>query len=237
MTRFKRVLLKVSGETFMGDKKDGIFDKNFMQYLAEEIKAVHQLDVQMGIVVGGGNIMRWNLAADFGFDRVNADYMGMLATVINGLALQDVLEKNGVDTRMQTMIEMKAVAEPFIRRRALRHMDKGRVVILAAGTGSPYVTTDTGAALKVLELKAEVLLKATKVNGVYSEDPMKNRQAKLYRRLSFSEALKNEKIKVMDSAAISLCMENKVPIIVFNIHKKGYLAEAIKTGEVGTLVA
>ncbi len=231
---FQRILLKLSGEALMGDQGHGIAPA-VVQRIANEIKRVHALGIQIAIVVGGGNIWRGQSASDGGMDRATADYMGMLATVINALALQDALEQIGIITRVQTGISMPSVAEPFIRRRATRHLEKGRVVILAAGTGNPYFTTDTGAALRAVELNCQVLLKATKVDGVYDTDPMRNPNARRFTTLNYMQAL-NMGVQVMDSTAISLCKDNHLPIIVFNLNEPGSI-EAIVAGEHrGTLV-
>lgn len=233
---YKRVLVKLGGEALLGDRRYGI-DVDASQEVAKQIKQVHDLGTQIALTIGAGNIFRGLAGEKEGMDRATADYMGMLATVINALALQDSLEKIGTDTRVQTAIEMRAVAEPFIRRRAIRHMEKGRVVILAAGVGSPYFTTDTGAALRALELKCEILLKATKVDGVYDKDPIKNKGAKRFKSLKYIDAIKEENIQVMDSAAISLCMENNLPIVVFNLFKKGNLKKVLLGEDVGTRVS
>lgn len=231
--RYKRILLKLSGEV-LADGNDHIAAK-VSNDIALQIKAIHALGVQVAVVIGGGNIWRGLTASHAGMDRTTADYMGMLATVINGLALQDALERNGVYTRVQTAIEMKNVAEPFIRRRAIRHLEKGRVVIFVAGTGNPYFSTDTTAALRASEIGAEIVLKATKVDGIYDSDPKKNPKAKRYTRITYTEAL-SRRLKIMDSTAFSLCMDNHVPIIVFDMFKKGNL-KRVATGEaVGTLV-
>ncbi len=230
--RFKRVLLKISGEALLGQEAYGI-DSGVVRELAEEIQEVRDLGVELAMVVGGGNIFRG--AAATGMDRASADYMGMLATVINSLALQDGLEKIGVSSRVQSAIEMREVAEPFIRRRAVRHLEKGRVVIFAAGTGNPYFTTDTAASLRAMEVRAEVILKGTKVDGVYDSDPVKNPQAQKFDELTDIEVLKRN-LRVMDAAAISLCMENALPIIVFNLTARGTLKRVILGERVGTLV-
>lgn len=232
---YNRVLIKISGESMRGKKPFGI-DPDFLDYLAKEVKNAAQTGVQIAIVPGGGNIFRGLAASKEGMDRATADYMGMLATVFNSLALQDALEKVGLDTRLQTAIVMKEVAEPYIRRRATRHMEKRRVVILGAGTGLPFITTDTTAALRGLELKCDAIFKATKVDGVYEEDPLKNKKAKKFTTLSFSEAIKNDKISVMDSSAISLCKENNIHIVVFNIHKKGNFKKAVLGEKIGTTI-
>ncbi len=233
--KYSRVLLKISGESLLGERESGISYEAALS-VAEQLKEVYGLGVEMAIVIGGGNIFRGLSASKTGFDRATADYMGMLATVINGLALQNALEELGVDTRVQSALDMPKVAEPFIRRRAIRHMEKGRVVILVAGTGSPYVTTDSGAALKALELNCEVLMKATKVDGVYDFDPMKNSEAVRYPKLSYLEAIQNENVQVMDTAGISLCMDNGLPIMVFNLFKDGNLKRAVEGEEIGTLI-
>ena len=233
-TKYKRVLLKLSGEALMGDKGFGI-DPDVVRGMASEIKDVHGLGVQIAVVIGGGNIFRGLAASAQGFDRISADHMGMLATVINALALQDALEKMSVFTRVQSAIEMREVAEMFIRRRAIRHLEKGRVVIFAAGTGNPYFSTDTTAALRAMEIKAEVILKATKVDGIYDADPMKVATATMYSEISYIDVL-TQGLAVMDSTAISLCKDNRVPIIVFNIRTKGNIRRVIEGEKVGSLV-
>jgi uridylate kinase len=232
--RFKRILLKLSGEALMGDGKYGISPK-MLQQIAQEIRDVVEMGVEIGIVIGGGNIFRGVSASAEGMDRASADYMGMLATVINALSLQDSLEKLGVYTRVQSAIEMQQLAEPYIRRRAMRHLEKGRVVIFAAGTGNPYFTTDTAASLRAMEIHAEVILKATKVDGIYSADPVKDPTATRYRSLSYLDVLKKN-LKVMDSTAISLCMDNDLPIIVFDLGQFGNISKVVAGEEVGTLV-
>jgi uridylate kinase len=232
--RYRRILLKLSGESLLGDKAFGI-DRKFTDYLAGEIKQVHELGVQVSAVVGGGNIFRGVSDTAQGMDRVSADYMGMLATVINGVALQDALERAGVYTRVMSAIEMREVAEPFIRRRAIRHLEKGRVVIFAGGTGNPYFSTDTAAALRAMEIKSEVILKGTKVDGIYDSDPMTNSKAKMFERLTYFEVLQKG-LKVMDTTAISLCMDNRLPIVVYNLKKKGSLKQILMGGQVGTMV-
>ncbi|KPJ67054.1 uridylate kinase [candidate division WOR-1 bacterium DG_54_3] len=234
MAKYKRVLLKLSGEVFGGRRKYGI-DLELLEVLAEEIKNVRKLGIDFAIVVGGGNIFRGVTGADKGVDRATGDYMGMLATVINSLALQDALERIGVPSRVQTAIEMRAVAEPFIRRRAIRHMEKGRVVILAAGTGNPYFSTDTTAALRAAELDADVILKATKVGGVYDKDPVLHKDAKKFKQMTHMELIQR-RLKVMDSTAASLCMENRIPIIVLDLTKHGNIKKAVLGKGVGTLV-
>jgi len=231
---FKRVLLKVSGEALMGRQGYGI-DSEVIQTIASEIEQVHNLGVEMGIVIGGGNIFRGLAASAQGMDRVSADYMGMLATVINALALQDYLERRGVFTRVQTAINMEELAEPFIRRRAIRHLEKGRVVIFAAGTGNPYFTTDTAAALRAIEIEAQAILKGTRVDGVYSADPEKDKDAIKFDQLTYLEIVKRG-LKVMDSTAVTLCMDNRLPIIVFNVMEKGNLKKVLLGEKVGTKV-
>ena len=231
---YKRVLLKLSGEALMGEQTFGI-DPTVATQVAREIGEVQQLGVQVAVVIGGGNIFRGLAASARGMDRSTADYMGMLATVINALALQDALEQLGVTTRVATAIEMRAVAEPFIRRRAIRHLEKGRVVVFAAGTGNPYFTTDTAAALRAMEMRAEVILKGTKVDGVYTADPLKVQDAKRYETISYLEVLEKG-LKVMDATAISLCMDNKLPIVVFDLRSSGNLRRVIMGDPVGTTV-
>jgi len=232
--KYRRVLLKISGEALAGDQEYGI-STDVVRFLAGEVEEVHRLGVQLGMVIGGGNIFRGLVASAKGMDRSSADYMGMLATVMNGLALQDALEKVGVDTRVQTAIEMREVAEPFIRRRALRHLEKGRVVIFVGGTGNPYFTTDTAAALRAMEINAEVVFKATKVDGVYTADPKTDPTAQKFDELTYIEVL-SRRLKVMDSTAISLCMDNRFPIVVFNLQEKGRLRQLVFGERVGTLV-
>lgn len=232
--KYRRVLLKVSGETLAGEKKFGLCPET-LQVIAREIKTLLSLKVEMGIVVGGGNIFRGLAATAMGLERAVADYMGMLATVINSLALQDALEKEGVPTRVLSAIAMHEVAEPYIRRRALRHLEKGRVVILAAGTGSPYFTTDTAAALRATEIGAQVILKGTKVDGIYDRDPVLDPEARMIRRLTYFEVLERS-LKVMDSTAVTMSMEQKIPIIVFKLLEPGNMQKVILGREVGTLV-
>jgi uridylate kinase len=232
--RFKRILLKLSGEALMGEGKYGISPRT-LQQIAQEVREVIDLGVEVGIVIGGGNIFRGISASTEGMDRASADYMGMLATVMNSLALQDSLEKLGVFTRVQSAIDMQQLAEPYIRRRAVRHLEKGRVVIFAAGTGNPYFTTDTAASLRAMEIHAEVILKATKVDGIYSADPVKDPTAKRYKTLSYIEVLK-QNLKVMDSTAISLCMDNDLPILVFDLGQRGNIMKVVMGEDVGTLV-
>ncbi len=231
---YKRVLLKMSGEMLEGRQGYGI-DAEVLKYIAEEIAPISRAGVEVAIVIGGGNIVRGRTAASQGMDRAQADYMGMLGTVINALALQDALESNGIQTRVQTGIEMPVVAEPFIRRRAIRHFEKGRVVILAAGTGNPYFTTDTAAALRALELHCDVLLKATKVDGVYDADPLRDPAARRFREVSYMRAL-NMGLAVMDSTALSLCKDNKLPIVVFDMNHRGGVAAVVRGERVGTIV-
>ena len=231
---FGRILLKLSGEALLGEKTFGI-DRTFTDYLALEIKGVAALGVQVGVVVGGGNIFRGVSDAAKGMDRVSADHMGMLATIINALALQDALERAGVQTRVLSAIEMREVAEPFIRRRAIRHMEKKRVVIFAGGTGNPYFSTDTAAALRAMEIKAEVVFKGTKVDGIYDSDPLKNPKAKKFDSLTYLDVLKKD-LKVMDATAISLCKDNKLPIIVYDLKAAGTLRRIVQGEKVGTMV-
>jgi len=232
--RYGRVLLKLSGEALMGEQQYGI-DPAVTTQVAKEISEIQGLGVQVGVVIGGGNLFRGLAASAKGMDRATADYMGMLATVINGLALQDSLEKSGITTRVLTAIEMRAVAEPFIRRRAVRHLEKGRVVVFAAGTGNPYFTTDTAAALRAMEIKADVILKGTKVDGIYTADPMLQPNATKFERISYLKVLE-QGLKVMDATAISLCMDNKLPIVVFNLRTAGNLRRVIAGETVGTTV-
>jgi len=232
--QFKRVLLKLSGEALMGDVGYGI-DPLVLDSLARQIKDVSSSGTQIGIVVGGGNIFRGLKASSEGMDRAAADYMGMLGTVMNALALQEALERHGVFTRVMSAIEMQAVAEPYIRRRAVRHMEKGRVVIFAAGTGNPYFTTDTTAALRALEINADCVMKATKVDGVYDSDPKKNPAAVRFEELTYIDVL-NRGLQVMDSTAISLCMDNELPILIFNMEVEGNIERALRGDSVGTIV-
>ena len=232
--KYKRILLKLSGESLMGDKPFGLDTERLAEY-ADEIKTVVATGVELGIVIGGGNICRGLKGAGEGMDRVQADHMGMLATVINGLALQSALESAGVQTRLSSAIEMDKICEPFIRRRAIRHLEKGRVVIFAAGTGNPYFTTDTGAILRAIELQAEVILKGTRVDGIYDSDPEKNASAKKYDTISFEEVFKKG-LNVMDLTAFTLSNENKLPIVVFDMNKSGNLLRIVKGENVGTLV-
>ncbi|VAX20010.1 Uridine monophosphate kinase [hydrothermal vent metagenome] len=231
---FKRVLLKVTGEAFAEAGSQGI-GVEALRHLALEIKEVSDLGIEMAIVVGGGNIFRGAVASESGMDRVTADYMGMLATMINGLALQNALEQEKCDTRLLTSIDIHQLAEPYVKRRAVRHLEKGRVVIFAGGTGNPYFTTDTAASLRAMEVEADVILKATKVDGVYSADPMKDSSARKYTELKFMDVLQKN-LKVMDAAAISLCMENQVSIIVFNMTVPGNIKRALLGEKIGTIV-
>jgi uridylate kinase len=233
--RYKRILLKLSGEVLAGEQGFGIEPRRLVQ-IAEEVAGVHALGTQIGIVIGGGNIFRGLSASAEGMDRVNADYMGMLATVINALALQDQLERSGVITRVQSAITMQQLCEPFIRRRAIRHLEKGRVVIMAGGTGNPYFTTDTAAVLRGIEIEADVILKATKVDGVYSADPFIDPGAKFYERLNYLDVL-SRGLNVIDKAAISLCMDNKLPLVVFNLTQRGNVKRVVLGEKVGTLVS
>jgi uridylate kinase len=233
--RYRRVLLKLSGEALMGSGSFGI-DPEVVRILSDELASVHALGVELALVVGGGNIFRGVKAASAGMDRVSGDHMGMLATLINSLALQDQLEQRGIQTRVLSAIEIRQVAEPFIRRRAIRHLEKGRVIILAAGTGNPYFTTDSAAALRAMEVKAEVLLKATKVDGIFSADPVSNPEATKIPRITYREVLERN-LKVMDATAISLCMDNKLPIVVFNIRQDGNIRRVIHGDSIGSVVS
>lgn len=232
--RYKRILLKLSGEALMGDQSSGISPK-VIKYVAEEVRSVFDLGIEIAIVVGGGNIFRGIAASVYGMDRVSADYMGMLATVINSLALQDALEERGVQTRVQTAISMHEVAEPYIRRRAIRHLEKGRVVVFAAGTGNPYFTTDTAAVLRAKEIHAEILLKATKVDGIYDSDPMVNKNAQFIKKISYQDVLERQ-LHIMDMTAISLAMDNQLPVVVFNLRTKGNIRKFICGEEIGTRI-
>src|SRR6187402_2134105 len=232
--KFKRILLKLSGESLMGDKSFGL-DSTVISRYAKDIKLIINLGVQVAIVIGGGNIYRGMNEAETGIERAQGDYMGMLATVINGMALQSGLEKEGVYTRLQSAIKMEQIAEPYIRRRAIRHLEKGRVVIFGAGTGNPYFTTDTAGSLRAIEIKADVILKGTRVDGIYSADPEKDPTAKKYETISFNECIQKN-LKVMDMTAFTLCMENKLPIIVFDMNKTGNLLKVVMGENVGTLV-
>jgi uridylate kinase len=232
--RYKRVVIKLSGEALMGDQEFGI-SPDMIRYVADEIRSIVELGVQPALVVGGGNIFRGIAASSYGMDRTSADHMGMLATVINSLALQDALEKQGVQTRVQTAIAIHQVAEPYILRRAIRHLEKGRAVIFAAGTGNPYFTTDTAAVLRGQEIHAEILLKATKVDGLYDSDPMKNKDAKLLKQISYMEVLERQ-LKVMDMTAISLAMDNDLPLAVFKLKNKGNIRRVVCGENIGTRI-
>jgi uridylate kinase len=234
MAAYSRILLKLSGEALMGDEGYGI-DPKVMKHIALQVKEVKDLGVTVAIVVGGGNIYRGIRAEEQGLDRATGDYMGMIATVMNAVALQDCLETLGLDTRVQTAIQMAQVAEPYIRRRAIRHLEKGRIVIFAGGTGNPYFTTDTTAALRAMEIGAEVILKATKVDGVYDKDPERFPDASFFPEITYLEVL-NRNLRVMDATAISLCMENKLPIIVFNLKERGNMKKVVVGEQVGTVV-
>ncbi|HUN55407.1 MAG TPA: UMP kinase [Smithella sp.] len=231
---YKRILLKISGEALLGKQSAGV-DPNVANYIAGEIKSLSEFQIQLGIVIGGGNIFRGMEASAKGMDRTTADYMGMLATVINSLALQSALEERGLPTRVQSSIEMREIAEPFIQRRAVRHLEKGRIVIFAGGTGNPYFSTDTAAALRAVEMKADVIMKATKVDGVYNADPIKDKSAVMFKKISYIDVL-TKNLKVMDATAISLCRDNLLPIIIFNLQKKGNIRKAICGQKIGTYV-
>jgi uridylate kinase len=233
-TPYKRILLKISGEVLTGEGDYGI-DPTVMEEIAQEIKEVKILGMEVAIVIGGGNIFRGVVASSKGMDRVSADYMGMLATVMNGIALQDALEKIDVHTRVQTAIEMREVAEPYIRRRAMRHLEKGRVVIFAGGTGNPYFTTDTAASLRAMEIGADAILKGTKVDGIYDSDPLQNKGARKYNELTYLDVLKKQ-LKALDATAVSLCMDHQIPIIVFSLKKKGNIKRVVLGEKVGTIV-
>ncbi len=234
--RFKRILLKVGGESMMGDRPYGIDPKAALE-VAEKIKEVYTKHVEIAVVIGGGNIFRGVAGSKNGIDRATADYIGMMATVMNGLALQDALEKVGVPTRLQSALQMPAVAESFVRRKAIRHMEKGRVVILGAGTGVPYVTTDTGASLHALELQCDVLMKATKVDGIYNKDPEKHPDAKRYRTISFKDAIEMDDVQVMDTAALAMSKENDMPVMVFELFRSDNLIKAVEGDDIGTYVS
>lgn len=232
---YTRILLKLSGESFSKRGETGI-DPALVMRVAEQVRICHRQGINVAVVIGGGNILRGGVAAEGGMDRATADYMGMLGTVINALALQDACEKIGLITRVQSAIEMKAVAEGYIRRKAMRHLEKNRIVIFAGGTGNPYFTTDTTAALRATEVSCQVILKATKVDGVYDKDPFKNEGAKRFKRISFFDSLQKQ-LKVMDATALALCMENNIPIIVFDIFKEGNLERLINGDDIGTLIS
>jgi uridylate kinase len=233
--KYKRVLLKLSGESLSGPDEFGI-NTNVLDYLSHEIKKVHDLGVEIGIVIGGGNIYRGLSAKAQGIDNVTGDYMGMLSTIINSLALQNALEKIGIFTRLLSAIDMNKIAEPFIKRRAVRHLEKKRIVIFGAGTGNPYFTTDTAASLRALEIESNVLLKGTRVNGVFDKDPEKNSKAKMFTKISYDEAL-NRKLKIMDQTAFTLCRENNIPVIVFNMNRKDNFQNVVLGKNIGTLVS
>jgi len=237
LPRYKRILLKLSGEALLGDQKNGEpFDPKILEQYAQDIKKVTDLGVQVAIVIGGGNIYRGMNEAESGIERAHGDYMGMLATVINAMAMQAMLEKIGVYSRLQSAINMEQVAEPYIRRKALRHLEKGRVVIFGAGTGNPYFTTDTAGSLRAVEMKADVILKGTRVDGIYTADPEKDPNATRYEKLSFQDCI-SQNLKVMDMTAFTLCMENKLPIIVFNVNTPDNLLQVVQGMNVGTLVS
>jgi uridylate kinase len=231
---YKRILLKLSGEALLGKQSTGV-DPDVVGYIADEIKSLADLKIQIGIVIGGGNIFRGMEAGARGMERTTADYMGMLATVINSLALQSALEAKGIATRVQSSIEMREIAEPFIQRKALRHLEKGRIVIFAGGTGNPYFSTDTAASLRAMEIRADVILKATKVDGVYSADPVVDRSAVMFKKISYIDVL-TKNLKVMDSTAISLCRDNRLPLVVFNLQKKGNIRGVVCGKKIGTYV-
>jgi len=236
MPKYKRVLLKLSGETFLGRRQHGI-DPEFTQWLAREIVKAAKSGTQIAIIVGGGNIFRGTAAAEHGLERTVGDYIGMLATIMNSLALQAALEKENQHARVLSAIEIKDVAEPYIRRRAIRHLEKGRVVIFAGGTGNPYFTTDTAAALRALETECVIILKGTKVDGVYTKDPHKFKDAKKLEHLSLKEAITDKQIGVLDNSALSLCMDHKIPILVFNLNKEGNIEKAVSGEKLGTLIS
>ncbi len=231
---YKRILLKLSGEALLGRQSTGV-DPDVVNYIADEIRSLADLKIQIGIVIGGGNIFRGVQAGARGMERTTADYMGMLATVINSLALQSALEAKGLATRVQSSIEMREIAEPFIQRKALRHLEKGRIVIFAGGTGNPYFSTDTAASLRAMEIRADVILKATKVDGVYSADPVVDRSAVMFKKISYIDVL-TKNLKVMDSTAISLCRDNRLPLVVFNLQKKGNIRGVVCGKKIGTYV-
>jgi uridylate kinase len=233
-SKYKRILLKLSGEALAGGLPSGI-QPNAIAQIADDVAEASKLDVQIGIVIGGGNFVRGVSQAAQGMDRASSDYMGMLATVINSMALQDALEKRNLATRVQSAIQMSQVAEPYIRRKAIRHLEKGRIVIFAAGTGNPYFTTDTAASLRAMEINADVIMKATNVDGIYDKDPKKHQDAKFHHELTYMDVLKNG-LQVMDSTAISLCMDNKLPIITFNLNKQGNIARVVRGEKIGTIV-
>jgi uridylate kinase len=235
LPKYKRILLKLSGESLMGDKSFGM-DHNMIEQYARDIKGITELGVQVAVVIGGGNIYRGMNEKDTGIERAHGDYMGMLATVINGMAMQAMLEKVGVFTRLQSAIKMEQIAEPYIRRRAIRHLEKGRVVIFGAGTGNPYFTTDTAGSLRAIEIQADVILKGTRVDGIYTADPEKDKSATRFTKLTFQECI-SKNLKVMDMTAFTLCMENNLPIIVFDMNNPGNLHRVVSGEKVGTLVS
>lgn len=232
--KYKRILLKLSGEALMGDKQFGIDNKRLLQY-AKEVKEISKLGIEIGIVIGGGNIFRGVQAEEGGMERTQGDYMGMLATMINSMALQSALELQGLHTRLQSAIKMEAIAEPFIKRKAVRHLEKGRIVIFGSGTGNPFFTTDSAASLRAIEIDADVILKGTRVDGIYTEDPEKNPNAKKYNNITFDEVYEKG-LNVMDMTAFTLCKENNVPIIVFDMNTKGNLKKVVTGNDIGTLV-
>lgn len=234
--KYKRILLKLSGETFLGDREFGI-DPKFTQWLAEEIKKAIKSGTQIAVVVGGGNIFRGTAAEDNGLERTVGDYIGMLATIMNSLALQAALEKAGQPARVLSAIDIKDVCEPYIRRRAIRHMEKGRVVIFAGGTGNPYFTTDTTAALRALETNCQAIMKATKVDGVYDKDPLKYTDAKKFEQISFADAITNKQIEILDNSALSLCMDHKIPVLVFNLTKEDNIQKAVSGEKMGSIIS
>lgn len=233
--KFKRVLLKLSGETFLGKREYGI-DPEFTSWLAAEITKAKKIGTQIAIVVGGGNIFRGTSAAEHGLERTVGDYIGMLATIMNSLALQAALEKEGIQTRVMSAIETKDVCEPYIRRRAISHLDKGRVVIFAGGTGNPYFTTDTTAALRALETNCDIIFKATKVDGVYTKDPKKHKDAKKFEKIKFEDAIRDKQIEILDNSALSLCMDHKIPILIFDVNIKDNIQKAVSGQKVGTII-
>ena len=234
--KYHRVLLKLSGEMFLGERENGI-DPKFTQWLAKEIVKAEKTGTQIAVVVGGGNIFRGTAAEENGLERTVGDYIGMLATIMNSLALQAALEKEGQQARVLSAIDIKDVCEPYIRRKAIKHLEKGRVVIFAGGTGNPFFTTDSAAALRALETECEIILKATKVDGVYDKDPMQNKDAKKFDNISFKEAITNKDIEIMDNSAISLCMDHKIPIIVFGLDKEDNILKAVSGEQIGTLIS
>ena len=233
-SKYRRILLKLSGEALAGGLTSGINATSIAQ-IADDIVEASKLEVELGVVIGGGNFVRGVSAAAQGMDRASSDYMGMLATVINSMALQDALEKRGLATRVQSAIQMSQIAEPYIRRKAIRHLEKGRIVIFAAGTGNPYFTTDTAASLRAMEINADVIMKATNVDGIYDKDPKKHPDAKFFAELTYMDVLK-QGLQVMDSTAISLCMDNKLPIITFNLNQRGNIARVVRGEKIGTIV-